>query len=136
MKSLKNFLIFFWNICGFVLDSVDLLYFKFDGISLDRDGLYIDTAKWLKNKKVTKNPKINDDKCLQYAVTLALNYRIIEKDLQGISKINPFIDQYDWKEIDFLSNKDDWKEFKSNNESITLNILHVLLQYRRNKTCI
>ena len=136
MKSLKNFLIFFWNICGFVLDSVDLLYFKFHGISLDRDGLYIDTPKWLKNKKLTKNPKIHDDKCLQYAVTLALNYRIIEKDLQGISKINPFIDQYDWKEIDFLSNKDDWKEFKSNNESITLNILHVLLQYRRNKTCI
>ena len=84
-EELFNF--FFWNICGFVLDSVDLLYFKFHGISLDRDGLYIDTPKWLKNKKVTKNPKTNDDKCLQYAVTLALNYRIIEKIYKKYQKL-------------------------------------------------
>ena len=48
-----------------------------------------------------KNNK--DDKCFQYALTVALNYEQIEKDLQRISKIKPFIDQYNWKEIDFLS---------------------------------
>ena len=35
--------------------------------------------------------------CLQYAVTVALNYQNIEKELHRISKIKPFIDQYNWK---------------------------------------
>ena len=34
-------------------------------------------AKWLKNKSGTINPKNNDDKCLQYAITVALNYEQI-----------------------------------------------------------
>ena len=29
----------------------------------------------LKNKTVTINPKNNDDKCFQYALTVALNYK-------------------------------------------------------------
>ena len=41
-----------------------------------------------------------------------------------MSKINPFIDQYNWKEIDFLSHREDWKMFESN-KSIALNILYV-----------
>ena len=45
-------------------------------------------------KKATINPKDNDDKCFQYALTVALNYEQIKKDPQRISKIKPFIDQY------------------------------------------
>ena len=40
---------------------------------LNRGGYYIDSPKWSKDKKSTTNPKNNDDKCFQYAVTLALN---------------------------------------------------------------
>ena len=40
------------------------------------------------------NPKNNDSKCFQYALTAALNYEKIEKDHQRISKIKLFIDQY------------------------------------------
>ena len=29
-----------------------------------------------------------------------------------MSKIKPFIDQYNWKEIDFLSHSKDWKKFE------------------------
>ena len=36
------------------------------------------------------------------------------------------MDQYNWKEINFLSHKEDWKKFESNNKSIALNILFVL----------
>ena len=43
----------------------------------------------------TKNPKNNDDKWFQYALTVALNYEQIKKDPQRISKIKPFIEQYD-----------------------------------------
>ena len=75
-------------------------------------------------KKATINPK-NNDKCFQYPLTVALNYEQIKRYPQRISKIKPFIDQYNWKEIDFLSHSKDWKKFESNNKSIALNILYV-----------
>ena len=78
---------------------VGSLYYKFNKTSLSRGGSYIDSPKWLKNKKATINPKNNDDKCFQYALTVALNYEQIKKGPQKISKIKPFIDQYNWKEI-------------------------------------
>ena len=56
---------------------------------------YTDSAKWLKNKKATINPKNNDDNCFQYALIVALNYQKIKKDPQRISKTKYFIDQYD-----------------------------------------
>ena len=55
------------------------------------------------------NPENNDDKCFQYAVAVALNYQNIENNRERISKINPFIDEYNWKEIDFPSHQKDWK---------------------------
>ena len=53
--------------------------------------------KWLKNKKATINPENNDDKCFQYAVTVALNRKQIKSHPERISNIKSFIDQYDWK---------------------------------------
>ena len=47
----------------FVPDSVDLLYYHLHKISLKRGKSYVDSPKWLKNKKATINPKNNDDKC-------------------------------------------------------------------------
>ena len=40
-------------------------------------------------------------------------------------KVKPFIDQYNWKEIDFPSHSKDWKRFEQNNKKIALNILFV-----------
>ena len=54
-----------------------------------------------------------------------MNYEKIKKDPQRISNIKPFIDQYNWKEIDFPSHGKGWKKFESNNKSIALNILYV-----------
>ena len=42
----------------FVFDNADSLYYKLHKISLNRGGSYIDSPKWLKNKKATINPKI------------------------------------------------------------------------------
>ena len=42
----------------------------------------------------TINPQNNDEKCFQYALVVVLNYEKIKKDSQRISKIKPFIDQY------------------------------------------
>ena len=109
----------------FVFDSVDLLYYKLHKISLNRGGSYIDSPKWLKNKKATINPKANDDKCLQYALTVTLNHRNIKNNPEMLTKIKPFNNQYSSKEINFPSRKKDWKKFESNNKSIALNILYV-----------
>ena len=93
----------------FVYDSVDVLYYSLNKVSLRRGGSYIDSPKWLKNKKATINPKNEDDKCFQYALTVALNHERIKNNPERMSKIKPFIDQYDWKEIDFPSTGKDWK---------------------------
>ena len=93
-------------------------------ISISKGGSYIDSPKWLKDKKSTINPKNNDCKCFQYAVTLALNLDKINKNSQRISKIKPFIEEYNWKDIDFPSRSKDWKKFGLNNE-VALNILYV-----------
>ena len=66
----------------FIFDSVDALYYDFNKVSLSRDGSYIDSPEWLKNKKVTINPKSNYDRCFQYALTVALNYEQIKKCLK------------------------------------------------------
>ena len=101
------------------------MYYDFNKISISRGGSYIDSPKWLKNKKSTINPKNNDYKCFQYAVTLPLNLDKIKKKFQRISKIKPFIEQHNkWKDIDFPSTSKDWKKFELNNE-IAFNILDV-----------
>ena len=109
----------------FVYDSVDVSYNNLNKVNLSRSVSYIDSPKWLKNKKATINPKNKDDKCFQYALTGALNYEQLKDHPERISKIKPFIDQYNWKEIDFPSHGKDWKKFESNNKSVALNILYV-----------
>ena len=109
----------------FAFDSVNFLYYDFNKISISRGGSYIDSPKWLKDKKSTINQKNNDHKCFQYAVTLALNLDKINDHPEIISKIKPFIEEYNWKDIDFPSTSKDWKKFELNN-AIALNILYVL----------
>ena len=108
----------------FAFDGVNYLYYDLNKISISKGGSYIDSPKWLKDKKSTINPKNNDYKCFQYAVTLALNYDKIDRNPQRISKIKPFIEEYNWKDIDFPSKSKDWKKFELNNE-VALNILYV-----------
>ena len=65
----------------FIFDSVNSLYYKLHKISLNKGGSYIDSPRWLKNKKATINPKNNDDKCFQYAVTVALDHEQMKKKI-------------------------------------------------------
>ena len=121
----------------FVYDSVDVLYYNFNKVSLSRGGSYIDSPKWLKNKKATVNPQNKkDDRCFQYAVTVALNYEQIGDHPERISKVKSFIRKYDWKETDFPSEDKDWKQFEPNNKSIALNILYEPYNTEKNKTCV
>ena len=78
------------QVSEFVFGYVQLLYYKCYKINLNRGWSYIDSPDWI--KKTTTISPINkkDDKCFQYAVTVAFNYEEIKKDPQRITKINPF----------------------------------------------
>ena len=84
-------------------NGVNLFYYKLHKISSNRSGSYTDSPKWLKNKKATINLKSNDDKCFQCALTVALNYQNIRSNPESLTKIKPFIDQYNLKERNFPS---------------------------------
>ena len=68
---------------------------------------------------------LSHNKCFQYTVTVALNYEEIKKDPQRITKVEPFINKYNWEGINYSSKKDDWKKFEKNNVAIALNVLYV-----------
>ena len=95
----------------FVFDYVQLSYYKCYKINFSRGISYIDSPDWKKNKKASINP-INkkDNKCFQYAVTVSLNYEEIGKHAERITKTKPFINKYNWGEINYPSKKHDWKK--------------------------
>ena len=90
----------------FVFDYVKLLHYKCHKINLNRGGSNIDSPDWIKNKKATINPiSKKDNKCFQYAVTVALNYEEIKKDPHKITKIKPFINKCNWEEKQTIHQK-------------------------------
>ena len=109
----------------FEFHGINIFYYNFNKTSIYRGGSYIDSPKWLKDKKSTINPKNKDHKCFQYVATLALNFDNINNHPEKISKIRPFTDQYNWKDIDFPPTNKDWKKFELNNK-VALNILYIL----------
>ena len=44
---------------SFIFDHVDILYYKFHKINLNRRGSYIDLPDWTKNRKATINTENN-----------------------------------------------------------------------------
>ena len=78
------------------------MYYKCHKVYFRRGGSYIDFADWIKKKKTTINPKNTDDKCFQYAATVALNY-----EDERISNIKPFMNKYNWKGINYPSRIDE-----------------------------
>ena len=118
----------------FIFDRVDALYYNRNKISLSRRGSCTDAPKWLKNKKATINPKNNDDKCFQYALTVALNYEQIKNNPERISKL--IIDQCNWKEIDFPSHKKTGKCLNQIINQLLLLSYMYLIMYVPPSTCI
>ena len=53
------------------------------------------------------------------------SWRNSKKKIQRISKIKPFINKYNWKELNYPSGEDYWKKFEKSNPTIALNALYV-----------
>ena len=54
-----------------------------------------------------------------------LNYQTIETHPERISKLKPYINNYNWKGIDFPAGSKDWVKFEKNNETIALDLLYL-----------
>ena len=109
----------------FIFNGINYLYYDLNRITISKGVSYIESPKWLKDKQCTINQKNTDNKCFKYATTLVLNFNNINKDPQRISKIKPFIDNYNWNGINFPAAKKDWNKFEVNNKNVALNILYV-----------
>ena len=106
------------------------MYYSLHKTKLRRGRSYIKSPKWLKNKRAIINPSNKrDGNCFQCALTLALNHQNIERDDQRISKIKPFINHYNWNDIDFPSHQTDWKKFEQNKRQLLLiyHLYHIRL---------
>ena len=111
---------------SYIFERTDLLEYHLHKITLNRGSSYINSHEWIKNKGVTINPKKKDNKCFQYAVTAGLNYQNIDCHPERISKLEPFINNYNWKDIEYPSHSKDWRKCEcNNNKTIALNILYV-----------
>ena len=75
------------------------------------------SPEWLRIKKESITSK---DNCFQNDLNDSLDYQTIKTHPERISKLKPYINQYNWKDIKFPSDKEDWKKFEQNNKGIAL----------------
>ena len=80
---------------SFTFKRIDLLEYHLHKISLNRGSSYIKSPKWIKNKGATISPKNTEhDNCFQYVITAVLNYQNIDHHSERISKLKPFVNNY------------------------------------------
>ena len=70
------------------------MYRKCHEVNFKRGGLYIDSPKWINDKKATINPKHEEDKYFHCAATVALNYEEIKCNPEIASNVKLSINKY------------------------------------------
>ena len=75
----------------FIFYGVNYLFYDLNRITISKGGSYIESPKSLKDKKCTINQKNTDNKCFQYAATLALNFNNIDNIIKEYKKLNPLL---------------------------------------------
>ena len=86
---------------GFTLDRIMHLDIDFHKLELTRGSSYIELPKWIGEKKAVINPKNKDEECFKWAILAALHHEEIGNNPERISKLQPFVDQYNWKGLKF-----------------------------------
>ena len=84
--------------------------------------LELHSFEWLRSKKESITSK---DNSFQNVLNDSLNYQTIKTHPERIPKLKPYINNYNWKNLKFPSDKEDWKKFEQNNKEIALNVLFV-----------
>ena len=100
------------NGSDYVFDGINSTLAYFHTIELRRGSSY--------------NPQNrNGNCCFTYSIIDALHHQNISHDPQRITKLKPYISDYNWKDIDFAVGSKEYKIFERNNKDIALNILSV-----------
>ena len=88
----------------------------------------------INNKKAAINSNNKDDKCFQYAATIASNYGEIKWNPEKFQILNHPDIKYNWDGIKYPSKIDDWGTFEKKNPKIVYNVLYTkeYSQYSRN----
>ena len=114
------------NGSNFSFENVDMVGIHFHDIELKRGSSYIDSTKWIKNKKATIYPKIlKDYYFFQYGIIAALHHQDNSNNSESITKLQPFINHYNQNDINFPAGADKWNKFERQNKDIALKILSV-----------
>ena len=66
----------------------------------------LNSSVWLRDKKETI---ISGDNDFENALEDTLNYQNIKTNPEGISKLKPYINKYNWEGIEFPAGPKDWK---------------------------
>ena len=92
----------------------------------------------LRSKKevIINNNNNNNSNDFQNTLDHALNYQAIKANPERIYKLKPYINKYNWKEIDFPTGPKNWIKFEQNNKTIALNVLYIPRNRKNNKCSI
>ena len=81
--------------------------------SLKRGSSYIESPKWLSNKKAVINSKnTKSNYCFAYSIIVVLNRQNIQNHPERITNITPFADQFNFVDTDFPAGIKDQKIFE------------------------
>ena len=75
----------------------------------------LNSSGWLRGKK---DPIIKNDNSFQNALDDALDQQNIEKHPERLSKLQPYINKYNWEGVDFPAGPKEWQKFERNNKTI------------------
>ena len=103
----------------FGFDQLLFLDVNFHQLNLTRGSSYIPLPDWVAKKKAIINPQNNDEECFKWAVIAASE---IWKDLQCVSNLKKFTDNYDWSGLEFPVAINKIGVFKKKND-VSVNIL-------------
>ena len=117
---------------GFTIDRIMHLDIDFHKLKLTRGSSYIKLPSWLAHKKAIINPKNKDEECFKWAIIAALHHEEIGAHPERISKLEPFVDQYNWQGLEFPLVVSKIKKFEKNNPNIAVNVLYVKESKRKN----
>ena len=95
----------------------------FDRI-LHMDSSYISLPDWLMKKKAIINPRNSDMECFKWAIIAAMKWEEIGNNLERISKLKRYENEFNWIGLEFPICLRDLSKFESRNE-IGVNILAV-----------
>ena len=97
-------------------------FFINDILNKNNENTYVETPICIKSKKAVLNPKSNDNKSFQYSITLSLYHKEVGNNFNRITKIKPYVNNFNWNNINFPPANQDYETFELNNENISLNI--------------